>query len=140
MKLTVNEYAKSVNCHIQTVYKRINKGGLSTVIENGKTYVIVDDIKVKPSVNESISQSINEYKPLYKLIKQLQKQNEAKDKEIKRLTKELTKAQNGKSEVLEKFIFEMQRISAPVEEEIIDVPGEKSKKKKKKKKHKKKKK
>ena len=136
MKLTVSEYAKSVNCHIQTVYKRINKGVLSTVKENGITYVIVDNREVKPSVNESVSQSINEYKPLYKLIKQLQKQNEAKDKEIKRLTKELTKAQNGKSDVLEKFIFEMQRISAPAEEEIIDVPREKMKMKKHKKKKK----
>jgi len=132
MKLTVSEYAKSVNCHIQTVYKRIKKGVLSTVKENGITYVIVDDIEVKPSINESVSQSINEYKPLYKLIKKLQKQIEAKDKEIKRLTKELSKAQTGKSEVLEKFIFEMQRLAAPVpDEDVIDVKEKKKKKKKK---------
>ena len=126
MKLTVSEYATEFKTSVQSVYQRIKRGTLKSIEENGIKYVLVDDNEVKPTLNPDIESGC---KDLLKLIKSQQK-------EIKRITKALEKAQNGKSEVLEKFIFEMQRLSAPEEkeEEIIEVKDKKKKSKKKKKK------
>ncbi len=136
MKLTVKEYATKYNVSIQSVYKRIKRGTLDTVKENNTIYVIVEVSGVEEVV---VPIQSNDCTELLDIIRRRDKEVKSLNKEIQRLTKELTKAQNGKSEVLEKFIFEMQQLSAPVqkEEEIIEVKDKKKKGKKPKKKKKK---
>jgi len=136
MKLTVKEYATSLNISVQSVYKKIKLGSIETVKESGITYVIVDSSEFKEVVKPVENQSCNQ---LFNLVKRRDKEIKRLNKEIKRLTKEVSKAQNGKSEVLEKFIFEVQRLNAPVtdqaDEDVIEIkPKKKTKKDKKKKK------
>jgi len=135
MKLTVSEYAKRLNVSVQTVYKKIKRGVITTVKENNITYVVLDDKEGVTEVKEKVSQSSNE---LLTLVKTQQK-------EIRRLTKKLEKCNKGKEEVLLSYIGELKaikQIQAPVpeEEDVIEVKEEKSKKKKGKKSKKKKKK
>lgn len=120
MKQTVSEYAKGLNVSVQTVYKKIKRGVITTVKEGGITYVIADNTEVKQEVKHNNDEYCNQ---LLKLIKTQQK-------EIKRLTKELSKAKDSKSEVLEKFIFEIKQLQAP-KEDTIEIKPKKSKKKKK---------
>lgn len=133
MKLTVKEYATAYNVSIQSVYKRIQRRTIKWVKENNTIYVIAEDRAVENSTQPVQSTYCTE---LIDIIERRDKEIKKLSKEIKRLTKELSKAQIGKSEVLEKFIFEMQRLSYHPEDhndEIIDVKEKKSKKKKKKK-------
>lgn len=142
MKMTVNEYATAYKVSPQSVYKRIQRGTIPTSKENGTVYVLVDDIEVEQSTQPVQS---NDCAELLDIIRRRDKEVKILNKEIKRLTKELTKAQNGKNDVLEKFIFEMKQLqlqaptsSSTFEEDVIDVKGKKGKKKKEKGKGKKK--
>ena len=51
MKLTVKEYATNLNVSIQSVYKKIKRGSLTTVKDNNIIYVVVDRLEVKEVVN-----------------------------------------------------------------------------------------
>jgi len=128
-KISVSEYASMFKVSVQSVYQRVKRGSLNCVEENGVKYILLDKEEVKDTLKKPLNSIETDCKDLLKLVKSQQK-------EIKRLTKELTKAQNGKSEVLEKFIFEMQKLAAPVpkEEDIIEAKTKDKKKKKKKKK------
>ena len=132
MKLTVKEYSTAYNVSIQSVYKRIQRDTITWVEENGTKYIIIDDTAVERVTKPVQSNDCTE---LLDIIRRRDKEVKSLGKEIKRLTKELTKAQNGKSAVLEKFIFEMQQLSAPampVEEDVIEVKEAKKKNRKKK--------
>lgn len=129
-KLSVSDYAKEFKTSVQSVYQRIKRGSLKSVEENGIKYVLIEEESIKDDLNPEFKVTLNR---AFKTIEYLQNENKAMRKEIKRLTKELSRAQSGKSEVLEKFIFEMQRLAAPVqdqEEVIIEVKDKKKKKKK----------
>ncbi len=136
MKLTVSEYAKRLNVSVQTVYKKVKRGVLTTVKENNITYVVLDDEEGLTGVKQEVKQSSNE---LLTLVKTQQK-------EIRRLTKKLEKCNKVKEDVFLQYIQEIKaikQIQAPVpdqEDDFVDVTAEKSKKKKKGKKSKKKKK
>ena len=124
-QMSVSEYAAELKLSVQSVYQRIKRGTLKSEKKNGVTYVLLDNNEIKDTLKKDLNKVESDCKDLLKFIKSQQK-------EIKRLTKELTKAQSGKSEVLEKFIFEMQKLAAPVprEEDIIEVKKKKKKKKK----------
>lgn len=127
MKLTVKEYATSLNVSIQSVYKKIKRGSLTTVKENNITYVVVDSLEVEKVVKPVQSNDCTE---LLDIIRRRDKEVKQLNKEIKRLTKELSKAKDSKSEVLEKFIFEIKQLQAP-KDDIIEVKPKKKKKGKK---------
>ena len=55
MKYTVKEFAKACSISPQAVYQKINKGLLNVVVENGKKYIISDEISIN-----SNEQSINQ--------------------------------------------------------------------------------
>jgi len=129
MKLTVKEYATSLNISIQSVYKKIKRGSLTTVKENNIIYVVVDSLEVEKVVNPVQSKDCT---GLLDIIIRRDKEVKQLNKEIKRLTKELSRSKDGKSEVLEKFIFEMQQLQAP-KENVVDVSTKKKRKKSKKK-------
>ena len=121
MKLTVSEYAKRLNVSVQTIYKKIKRGVIPTVIENSITYVIVDSSEVK----EEVKQSSDDYcKQLLKIIKTQQK-------EIKRLTK--------KNEKQNKFLIGKYENALPKpkpKDDFVDTKVKTSKKKRQKKKNK----
>jgi len=125
MKLTVSEYAKRLNVSVQTIYKKIKRGVLTTIIEDGITYVIADVSEVKQEVKQDDSDYC---KQLLKIIKTQQK-------EIKRLTK--------KNEKQNKFLISKYENALPSpkkqnQDDTIDVKfKEKNKKKSKKNKGKK---
>jgi len=103
MKLTVSEYAKRLNVSVQTIYKKIKRGVIPTVIENGITYVIADSSEF----TEEIKQDDNNYcKELLKVIKTQQK-------EIKRLTKK-------NEDVFKSFLGEYQKALSPPKKETKD--------------------
>ena len=135
MKLTVSEYAKRLNVSVQTVYKKVKRGVLSTVKENNIIYVVLEEDEGVTEVKQKVSESSNE---LLTLIKTQQK-------EIRRLTKKLEKCNGTKEKVFLQYIEEIKaikQIAAPVveDDDVIEVKEEKSKKKKKKDKKSKKKK
>lgn len=119
MKLTVSEYAKKLNVSVQTIYKKIKRGVIPTVIENGRTYVIADSSEF----NQDVKQDDSDYcKQLLKIIKTQQK-------EIKRLTR--------KNEKQNKFLIGKYEnaLPAPKQDDVVDVkikPKKKDKKKRKK--------
>jgi len=152
MKLTVSEYAKRENIAVQTVYKRVKRGGLKTVKENNIIYIVINDYindngglnslnqKGESGLNSGLNQDDKNHAELLKIIK-------AQQKEIKRLSKALEKSNKTKENVFLQYITELQqlqlpqaRAEVPIEDEIIDVEDEKSKKKARKSKQKKKKK
>ena len=127
MKLTVSEYAKRLNVSVQTIYKKVKRGVLTTVKENNITYVVLDDEEGVTEVKQKISESSNE---LLTLVKTQQK-------EIRRLTKKLEKCNGTKEKVFLQYIEEMKQfqlqLQAPIvvnNEEIIEVKEKKKKKKK----------
>lgn len=126
MKLTVNEYATRFKTSVQSVYQRIKRGSLNSVEENGIKYVIVEDETVKPSLNAELE---SEFKDVFKIVERLQEENKALRKENKRLMKKLEKAKDDRADTLIQFIGEMKRLSAPVNDEIIDVKIKPKKKK-----------
>jgi len=132
MKLTVSEYAKRLNVSVQTVYKKVKRGVITTIKENNIIYVIVDENDGLNRVKQKVKEGSNE---LLTLVKTQQK-------EIKRLTKKLEKCNKVKENVFLQYIQEikaLKQIQAPIEEDndIIDVKEKKKKSKKKKKKFKK---
>lgn len=128
MKLTVSEYAKRLNVSVQTIYKKVKRGSLTTVKENNITYVIIDDNEDLTGIKQKVKENSNE---LLTLVK-------AQQKEIKRLTKKLEKANSSKEDVFLKYIAELKEVkllNTPTEfkEEDNDVVDVKIKKKNKKK-------
>ena len=130
-KLTVQQYANKFEKSVQQVYRQIKKGSLTSVKENGKTFVVVDDT--------AISQTINNDKPneqdlfinhLLNDNKQLKKQLKIKDKEIKRLTKELLKVTKTKEDLYEKVIGYTLEYKPNTNIDIKEVKGNKKKKRK----------
>ncbi len=133
MKLTVSEYAKRLNVSVQTVYKKVKRGVLTTIKENNITYVVLDEEEGLDEVKQEVKQSSNE---LLTLVKTQQK-------EIRRLTKKLEKCNKTKEDVFLQYIQEIKtthQLAAPVQErdDVIEVQEEKPKNKKKDKKSKKK--
>jgi len=129
MKLTVKEYATQLDVSIQSVYKKIKRGSLTTVKENSMTYVIVDSLEVKEVVNPVQSNQCTE---LLDIIRRRDKEVKQLRKEIKRLTK---KNESVFSSFLEKAL--MPPTPTP-KDDFVDVDiTPKSKKKKSKKKGKK---
>jgi len=113
MKLTVSEYAKRLNVSVQTIYKKIKRGVIPTVIENSITYVIADSSEFTEEVKQDDSDYCRE---LLKVIKTQQK-------EIKRLTK--------KNEKQNKFLISKYENALPKpKDDIVDVNVAPKKKKK----------
>lgn len=137
MKLTVKEYATSLNVSIQSVYKKIKRGSLTTVKENNITYVLIDSLEVEKVVKPVQSNDCTE---LLDIIRRRDKEVKQLHKEIKRLTKELSQAQLHSMATMKGYIDKletMQLLSESVkvhEEEFIDVKNKKKSKKNKKKK------
>ena len=114
MKFTVSEYAKRLNVSVQTVYKKVKRGVITTVKENNITYVIVDEDEGLNGVKQKVKESSNE---LLTLVKTQQK-------EIKRLTKKLEKCNQVKEDVFLQYIQEiksLKQIQAPVEDKDDDI-------------------
>jgi septal ring factor EnvC (AmiA/AmiB activator) len=135
MKMTVSEYAKSLNVSVQTVYKKIKRGVITTVKENNITYVVLEGEEGVTEVKSKVSESYNP------MVKELLKIIKSKDKEIKRLTKALAKAQSEENQTLKEVFSELKSLkmlSAPPEENVIDLEEIKERKKRSKKKKKKK--
>jgi hypothetical protein len=126
MKLTVKEYATQLDVSIQSVYKKIQRGTLSTVKENGVIYVIVDNIEVK-KIDSSVQSS--NCMELLDIIKRRDKEVKQLRKEIKRLTK--------KNEKQNKFLISKYENALPKpKDDAVDVdiaPKKKNKKNSKKK-------
>ena len=97
IKQTVQQYANNNNTSVQQVYRQIKKGSLTTVKENGKTLVIVEDIQVKQSItniNHKVNQTLEKYlikenKKLNKQLKELNKVNQVLHNKIDKLNKKL---------------------------------------------------
>ncbi len=142
MKLTVGEYAAEHNLTVQSVYQRIKRGSLKSVESNGVKYVIVDNERIKHSLNTDVESMFKEsFKELSKIIEKLQSQIFKKDKEIKRLTKSLEKCSKTKEHVFLQYINELQQLQIthnnnadPGSDDIIEVEPDKKKKKRNKKK------
>jgi acyl-CoA hydrolase len=126
MKLTVKEYATQLDVSIQSVYKKIKRGSLTTVKENNITYVMVDNLEgekvVKPVQFNNCTELLDIIKRRDKEVKQLRK-------EIKRLTK--------KNEKQNKFLIGKYENALPKpKDDAVDVDVTLKKKKKLKKKRK----
>jgi len=120
MKLTVKEYATQLDVSIQSVYKKIKRGSLTTVKENNITYVIVDSIEVKKVTEPVQSDNCME---LLDIIKRRDKEVKQLRKEIKRLTK--------KNERQNKFLISKYENALPKpKDDIVDVNVAQKKKKK----------
>jgi len=122
MKLTVSEYAKRLNVSVQTVYKKVKRGVITTVKENNITYVVVEEKEGLNGVKQKVKESSNE---LLTLVKTQQK-------EIKRLSKKLEKCNKVKENVFLQYIQEikaLKQIQAPTEEQNDDIIDVKEKKK-----------
>ena len=123
MKLTVKEYATQLDVSIQSVYKKIKRGSLTTVKENGIMYVVVDGLGVeevtKPVQSNNCTEFIDIIKRRDKEVKQLRK-------EIKRLTK--------KNEKQNKFLISKYEnaLPKPKKNDIVDAKVKVKKRKKKK--------
>lgn len=129
-KLTVQQYANKLNTSVTSIYRQINKGSLTSVKENGKTLVLVEDIEVKQEINTTVT---NEWKELaLRLEKKLEKAN----KEIRRLNKKLGKEKKNTATTYLRYINQIEKnqlILHPKEDEIIEAEPIKKKKKKSKK-------
>jgi hypothetical protein len=124
MKLTVSEYAKRLNVSVQTVYKKVRRGVITTVKENNITYVLVDEEEGLNPVKQKVKHGSNK---LLTLVKTQQK-------EIKRLTKQLAKCNKKSEGVYLSYIAELKhlQLKAPVKqsEDDTDIIEVKTKKKK----------
>ena len=121
MKLTVKEYATQLDVSIQSVYKKIHRGTLTTVKENGIIYVLVDSIEVKKVTEPVQSDNCTE---LLDIIKRRDKEVKQLRKEIKRLTK--------KNEKQNKFLInKYENVLPKPKDDIVDVNVAPKKKKKK---------
>ena len=124
MKLTVKEYATQLDVSIQSVYKKIQRGTLPTVKENGVIYVVVDNLEAKEVDRPVQSSSCME---LLDIIKRRDKEAKKLRKEIKRLTK--------KNEKQNKFLISKYENALPrPKDDVVDVdvaPKKKNKSKKK---------
>ena len=124
MKLTVKEYATQLDVSIQSVYKKIKRGSLTTVKENNITYVIVDSLEVKEVAKPVQSNNCIE---LLDIIKRRDKEVKQLRKEIKRLTK--------KNEQQTTFLISKYEnaLPKPKKDDIVEVKVKKKNKKGKKK-------
>ena len=141
-EITVQEYAKRFNTSVQSVYKRIKRGGLTTVERDGRKYVVVDDEAVKPvesglnpSIQPSTQPGLMEWLDfLTKELDRLQEENAKLLKENRRLVKKLEKCGKQKEEVLLSYIQELKQLQLMhrTAEEIIEAEVKPKKKKRKK--------
>jgi len=121
MKLTVKEYATSLNVSIQSVYKKIKRGTLSTVKENNIIYVVVDRLEVKEVAKPIQSNDCTE---LLDIIRRRDKEVKQLRKEIKRLTR--------KNEKQNKFLIsKYENVLPKPKDDVVDVNVTPKKKKKK---------
>ena len=159
-KLTVTEAAEFFGITKEAVYNRVRRGKLSTVIEKGLKYVIIDEQqkKVSPSVvkRETVRKKITDDRYtifLEEQIKELKSKTKELESDNKRLflekermliesKKELEMIFRERDEQLKKILSLMsaqKRLKKPSEDEVIDAKIEDKKEKKKRKKKKKKK-
>jgi len=111
MKLTVKEYATSLNVSIQSVYKKIKRGSLTTVKENNITYVVVDRLEVEEVAKPVQSNNCTE---LLDIIRRRDKEVKQLRKEIKRLTK--------KNEKQNKFLIsKYENVLPKPKDDVVDV-------------------
>jgi hypothetical protein len=138
VKLTVQQYANEYKTNVQQVYRQIKKGSLTTVKENGKTLVIIEDTNIKQTLKND-EHNVNDLfiNHLINDNDKLNKQLKSKDKEIKRLTKELSKSNKDKEQTLLTYISELKNFQLeykPKENiEVVTTSDSKKKKSKKKK-------
>ncbi len=151
-KLTVKQYASSFAISTQATYQQIAKGVLKCISENGKKYVIVDDMPEQATLQEVAKPLANDLTSYWQdCLQKKEIQLDDKDAEIKRLNEELvmakeeiTKAKEHENIILLQYIDELKQLqlaAKPVESASIDIDiePEVSKKSKKKSKSKKKK-
>ena len=121
MKLTVKEYATQLDVSIQSVYKKIKRGSLTTVKENNITYVVIDNLEVKEVTKPVQSNNCIE---LLDIIKRRDKEVKQLRKEIKRLTK--------KNEKQTTFLISKYEnaLPKPKKDDVVDVKVKKKKKNK----------
>ena len=146
-ELTVQEYAKRFNTSVQSVYKRIKRGGLTAVERDGRKYVVIDDESVQPvesglntCIQPSTQPGLMEWLDfLTKELDRLQEENARLLKDNRRLVKKLEKCNKEQKKVLVSYIQELKQLQLmhrPAEE-IIEAETEemRPRKKKKRKKH-----
>jgi len=104
MDLTISEYAKRFNVSQQSVYAKIKRGTLTTIVKDNTKYIQCDASMFKDAKSSSVEdiksvkveQSIEQYKfkALRKDYKQLLKVVEKKDKQIEKLLNKVENLQN----------------------------------------------
>ena len=87
IKLTVQQYANEYKTNVQQVYREIKKGSLTTVKENGKTIVLIEDMEVKQISNndkQEVKQTLEKHltKENKRLIKELNALNKINQKKV----------------------------------------------------------
>jgi len=138
-EITVREYAKRFNTSVQSVYKRIKRGGLKAVERNGQKYVVIEDEDVKPvesglnpGFKPSTQPGLMEWLDyMAKELDRLQEENAKLFKENRRLAKKLEKCGKQKEEVLLSYIQELKQLQLAhrPNEEIIEAEIKKKKNK-----------
>ena len=145
-EITVQEYAKRFNTSVQSVYKRIKRGGLTAVERDGRKYVVIDNESVQPvesrlntCTQPSTQPGLMEWVDfLTKELDRLQEENARLLKDNRRLVKKLEKCGKQKEEVLISYIQELKQLQLMHRpEEIIEAEAEEIRPRKKKKKKKK---
>ncbi len=125
MKLTVKEYATQLDVSIQSVYKKIKRGSLTTVKENGIIYVVVDGLEVEEVVKPVQSTNCT---GLLDIIKR-------RDKEVKQLRKEIKRLTKKNEAVFSSFLEKALMPPKPdKKDDFVDIKVKPKKKKKSKKK------
>lgn len=138
VKLSVQQYANEYKTNVQQVYRQIKKGSLTTVKENGKILVLVEDIPVKQTLNND-KQTLETYltkenKRLNKELKLLNKINQDLYKKIEKLNKKIEGKNTKVEETLLTYITELKQFQLehkPKYEDAEVVPKKKKNKPKK---------
>ena len=132
--LTITQYAKQHSVSKQSVYDRIKRGTLKSIIQDGVKMIDTEDMQgVSMHINndtlDNQSSFINEIKQGYKqVIKQQKQLIKRQDKQIKSLQKEIIDIQSRYYKVTT-LIFEAKQ--KELTSDVIDTEIVKHKKKKK---------
>ena len=116
-KLTVQKYAHKIGISPTAVYKQVKNGTVNSVIENGKTFVLTDDIEIKPSIEHDNKNDC------MKMVTKLLKEN-------KKLTNKVIKEADKRELIYQQFIHEMKNLYLPPVNHKDKNIGDKKKKKK----------